>query len=359
MIEINSQKKSNFLINTAFNSTVILLVFLFFKVAFSYLFPFVFGFFLAFLMQKPAKAVSERLKIKTSIIRTAAVVSVYLVLAFSVSLILWYLSGKFALLPRVIKPYIEKLSKEFESFCAELNSKRDLKSESMIFSFGDMLKNSVENISKKLIDYISNIAADFAKAIPKALITFVITLVASCYTAKDYDKITAFFKEIIKPEKYKTLITVKEILTKKVLKMISGYMIIFLITAAELTIGLLLIGTKNFLVIATAIAIVDFLPVLGTGSILIPWSIILLIQKNIKQGIMMLVLYAVITVVRNFIEPKIVGSKIGVHPLLQLIAIFLGLKFSGLAGMFLFPVALITAMEYLKIKFTNTAAENS
>ena len=359
MIEINSQKKSNFLINMAFYSTVILLIFLFFKVAFSYLFPFVFGFFLAFLMQKPAKAISNKLKIKTNIIRIAAVVLIYLFLAFSLSLLLWYLSGKIALLPRVIKPYMERLSKEFEKITAELNSRHDLKSESVLFSFGDMIKNSVEGISKKLIEYFSNTAADFAKGIPKTLITFVITLVASCYTAKDYDKIIAFFKGFIKPEKYKTLLTVKEILTKKVLKMISGYLIIFLITAAELTIGLLITGTKNFLLIALIIAIVDFLPVLGTGSVLIPWSIILLIQKNIKQGIMMLVLYAVITVVRNFIEPKIVGSKIGVHPLLQLIAIFLGLKFSGLAGMFLFPIALITAMEYLKIKFTNTANEIS
>lgn len=91
---------------------------------------------------------------------------------------------------------------------------------------------------------------------------------------------------------------------------------------------------------ALAIAVFDILPVLGTGGILLPWAVILLLlgDKMLAAGI--LVLYLVITVVRNIAEPRLVGKQIGLHPLATLIAMFLGLKILGIAGMVLFPMLL-------------------
>ena len=79
-------------------------------------------------------------------------------------------------------------------------------------------------------------------------------------------------------------------------------------------------------VIAICIAIFDILPVAGSGGILIPWALVALVTGNVGQCIGLLVIYAIITVVRQYIEPKIVGNSLGVHPLVTLAGLYFGLN---------------------------------
>ena len=100
-------------------------------------------------------------------------------------------------------------------------------------------------------------------------------------------------------------------------------------------------------IIALLIAIFDILPVLGTGGILLPWTVILLVMKNYPMGIGMFALYIIITIIRNTLEPKIVGKQIGLHPLATMISLYVGLKLMGFWGMLIFPtsLAIISSMK--------------
>ena len=115
--------------------------------------------------------------------------------------------------------------------------------------------------------------------------------------------------------------------------------LLFLITFVELFVGFLILQVDYAFVLAILIAFVDFLPVLGTGAILAPWGIIALLTKNYFLGIGIIVLFVVMTVIRQIIEPKIVGKSLGVHPILTLIAIYLGYKLFGIVGMIFLPIA--------------------
>ncbi len=108
----------------------------------------------------------------------------------------------------------------------------------------------------------------------------------------------------------------------------------------ELLIGFSILKIPYAFILSIAIAVFDILPVLGTGGILIPWAIILVIMKNVPLAIGILLLYLFILIVRNMLEPKIVGKQIGLHPLATLAAMFLGLSLIGVVGMLIFPVAL-------------------
>ena len=112
------------------------------------------------------------------------------------------------------------------------------------------------------------------------------------------------------------------------------------ITFIELSIGLSILKVENSIIIAFLIAIFDILPVLGTGGIMIPWTIITAIQGNIPMAIALLVVYLVITIIRNIIEPKIVGSQIGLHPVVTLVSMFVGAQMFGVIGLFGFPITL-------------------
>ena len=99
-----------------------------------------------------------------------------------------------------------------------------------------------------------------------------------------------------------------------------------------------LLGIKNAFAIAFIIAVLDILPVLGTGTVLIPWAVLAFASGRISTGVGVFGLYLVITVVRNLIEPKLVGKQMGLSPVIMLPCMLIGLKFFGIIGLFVVPL---------------------
>ncbi len=116
---------------------------------------------------------------------------------------------------------------------------------------------------------------------------------------------------------------------------------ITLITFLELFVAFTVLGIKYAFLIALVIAVIDILPVLGTGTVLIPWSIFLLLIGDYYTGIALIIVYIVIAVIRQIIEPKIVGKYIGLYPLLTLVAMYTGLRVMGVLGLITFPLIII------------------
>jgi len=85
------------------------------------------------------------------------------------------------------------------------------------------------------------------------------------------------------------------------------------------------------------ISFIDAFPVLGTGGVLVPWAIYEFLTKDIRMGVSLLILYVIVLVIRQMIEPKVVGEQIGLHPLMTLITMYLGMKFFGLPGLIFGP----------------------
>jgi predicted PurR-regulated permease PerM len=119
------------------------------------------------------------------------------------------------------------------------------------------------------------------------------------------------------------------------------------LTFTECFIGLSLIGIRYALVLAILIAVVDILPVLGSGTVLIPWGVASLLLGHARTGAALLVLYAFITIVRYVVEPRVIGDQLGLHPLVALIAMFAGLKAFGVTGLLLGPAIVVTAIAVM------------
>ena len=141
-----------------------------------------------------------------------------------------------------------------------------------------------------------------------------------------------------------------------VLKYIKSYMILMVITFVELSAGFLILGIEYAIGLAALIALIDLLPVLGTGGVLIPWLIINIILGNYGLAISLLVLYVVITVIRNILEPKIIGQQIGVHPLAMLVSMYVGLRLFGFVGVFAMPILLVVIKGFRESGFHKSVA---
>ena len=120
------------------------------------------------------------------------------------------------------------------------------------------------------------------------------------------------------------------------------------LTLIEVFLGLTVLKVKNAFIIAVVIALVDFLPVLGTGIIMVPWALFCAFSGNPVLAVGLAVLYIIILILRNFLEPKIVSQQTGINPLFTLISMFAGLKLFGGVGLVLFPLILIVTIKYYK-----------
>ncbi len=113
-------------------------------------------------------------------------------------------------------------------------------------------------------------------------------------------------------------------------------------------VGFWILGTKNALGLAALITIVDAFPILGVGTVLVPWAAVCLLRQDIARGVGLLSIYAVVWLVRSILEPKLVGKGLGLDPLVTLIAIYAGWKLWGIWGMLLAPILALTATQALK-----------
>ncbi len=155
--------------------------------------------------------------------------------------------------------------------------------------------------------------------------------------------ITSFIHRQLSERHWMLLVKTKELFVKNILKMLRGYLLLMFLTFCELALGLSILRVEHSVAVALLIAIVDILPILGTGTVLIPWAIFCFATGNIVLGIGLAVMYAIITVIRNFAEPKVIGMQVGLPPVVTLFAMYVGLQFFGLLGVFAFPVLLIIA----------------
>jgi sporulation integral membrane protein YtvI len=216
----------------------------------------------------------------------------------------------------------------------------------------ELVREVTENINmfisgvwQNLINGLSSAVPDFATgvvtALPSIVLVSIVTLVACFYFALDIEYLNGKVCNILPDAIMDTLKELKGRISFGLKRYFKAYMIIFIITFCELFLGFLILGVDYAFVLAILISFVDFLPVLGTPAVLVPWGIVLILMGRYFMGIGILVLMAIIMVVRQAIEPKILGKNLGVHPLVTLITLYVGYELFGLFGMIFLPILVL------------------
>lgn len=329
--------KSKFIVNIVYYSIIALIIYILFKFLFAYLLPFIIGTVITVLVQRPAAAISDKTKIRKGNCALILVILIYITLFCLISFLIFKAGVYIYDFTLSDNQIILSISKAVDqTFLAVKN----------VFSnIPEFVTSQISNTFKNLFSSIADILTDFAKSVvsatPMFLTSSLVTIIASCYIAKDYDRFKISIKSILSEKIIKTAIIVRKVFKENITKIVFGYFKILLITFVELSIGLFLLGKQNFLLYGLLISILDLLPVFGTGTVLIPWGIYSILTANYFFGAGLLILYVIIIIVRNIIEPRIIGKQIGLHPLLALISVFIGLKLFGIVGIFILPFSVM------------------
>ncbi len=335
---MNIDKQKSFVIHVIYIAFILGLGFISIKFILPLLMPFVIGLIIALMFRKIIDFLEKKTRIKRHIVSIIILIVFYGLLVMVISLIgvkiFAFLKDLFSQLPNLylntIEPALEesayKLMDQFPSIQPYV--------EKFILNISDTILSFITKASSSVITTITGVAG----RVPSIFIKLIFTIVSSFFFTIDFYKISEFVIRQFKEERREMVLKLKDNGLGTIWKFIKAYSIIISITFMELSIGFLILGIPNPFLYGALIAIVDVLPILGTGAVLIPWASVALILGNAKLGIGMFILYIIITAVRQAIEPKIVGQQIGLHPIITLILMYVGAQLMGVLGLLLLPV---------------------
>lgn len=213
------------------------------------------------------------------------------------------------------------------------------------------LEDWVDNLTKMLSSLAEKVAAvltNYVTGIPDFFIFFIVYLVAVFLFSFSLPTMKSSFLSLFEEKSQGQVEEVLVSLRRSVFGFLRAQLLLSVVTYVLSFVGLLVIGTSYPLAIALLIVVVDILPVLGTGSVLVPWGIYQLAAGDAYVGIGLFILFIVITIVRRIIEPKILGDAVGIGALSALISLYVGYALVGIVGVFLGPIVVIVFMAMRK-----------
>lgn len=351
------QRKKKFIIETVYAVFVIVIFYFFMKYAFGLFLPFLLALAVAAALQRPVNFICKKTPLKKGF------VSAVLVL-FSVTVVLGLIVAIIMRLGIEVKGFFDYIMIQLQDIPAFIKRMEVFVSEHLQF-LPDKIEGAVTSfLSEKANDLLNNTGAgagfdistfktpllgvwNTVKQIPSTLVAIVIAIVSCCFMTADFASVRKIILSLFRPETRDKIIRSKKLLVPSLSKMAKAYGLIILITFSELALGLFLmkligIYEGNYIFIFALItAIVDIIPILGTGTILIPWALYCLLNGRISLAIGIFIMYACITVIRQIIEPKLVANQLGIPPFATIISMYVGSQIFGVLGIFLLPITLV------------------
>lgn len=307
--------------------------------------PFLIAFIISLMLEPLIRFLMRKLKLKR---KQSSIVVIIFIMGIIIGLITWAVSSLISegsSLLNNINEYVEITTKKIQDMIAQINIKN--------LNIPDAVLSAIENSSKDLLNMLAselqNIIKsllNFITSIPTIGIYLSVTFLALYFMCTDkvymIDQLEHHLPEVWVKKLYRHL--------KDLVKVLGGYLkaeaTLIIISFVISLIGLYIfhfvgLNVKYPLLYAVAIGFVDALPIFGSGTVMVPWAIIEGFNGDIKLGIAVLGLWIVMSIIRQLIEPRIVGNHIGIHPIFTLIAMYTGFKLIGVIGLFIGPIALI------------------
>ena len=337
---MNIQKKRDFLTNCAYWAIIIAAVYLALEYLLPVSIPIIFGILVAWLVIW----ISKKVNLPNRVFRVALSLVIYSLFGLLITLLVSkgvsFISSLIKWLPQVYEskllPFVEVIYEWCSAFIQQLNPTVSSTLFVVLESVVTALKNLLSSLSTSTVSLVSNVAT----GIPNLVLSLLAMIFSTIFLVGDYEQIRDFTQKYLPAAARKVIMNIRIYLTDTLFVVIRSYLLIMLLTFTELSILFSIFGIPSAFLKASLIALFDVMPILGTGGIMIPWIVVSLVLGHTAQGLKLLLIYGIVTVVRNYVEPKIVGAQLGLHSIITLASMFIGLRLFGFWGLFGLPVGI-------------------
>ena len=307
--------------------------------------PFVVGWILALLANPLVRFLERRVKLVRrhgSMLIIIAALAIVIGLFYGAGLLVYREMGSFlADAPEIYRSVIAEIANALQNG-RKLAEYFPQNLQPPLLAFSDNLDGLFGKLVSRAAEPTVQIAGHVAKSIPNLLVNMVIIILSSYLSLADRESIMRWLKEHLPAFVFRYI----EYMKRDAKGLIGGYFLaqfrIMCVVALILAAGFLVLGVRYGVLLAFLTAILDFLPIFGTGTVLFPWAVVKLFAGEYAYATGLILLYILTQVVRQIIQPKIVGESMGLPPLMTLFLLYLGFKLRGLTGMILaVPVGLV------------------
>lgn len=323
---------------------VLIVVYLLFKLGI-FLFPFTLALFFSIMTQPFSRFLEKKLKFSQKIATIVSIVLFLVIFLGFISLSALRLSGEIYKLSINLNKYSKEAQSLWNTAIDKVYSLLGYFPE----GFDEQVKNSINGFirmgTSKLGSFINSLI-NFITSIPTIILYICITILSTFFISLDKNKIMAFLEQQFPKSWIKKVYNIKREMFNVLGSYIRAQIILMTICFFELLISFNILSFLKFnlqypLIFSIVICIIDALPILGAGAVLLPWSLISFVTGDINLGLALLVIYFLVLSVRQMLEPKLISQNLGVHPLVTLISMYSGFKFFGVIGFLIGPVVMI------------------
>ena len=315
------------------------------KYALAYLLPFVIGILISSLIEPLVNLLQE----KANFSRGISIAIVLIIIIVIVSLFLTFtISRLFIELDKLVHdfPSYQTIGNNFSAWFNQRQQEFSslTKQWEMPQAVQETINNNFQQIYEQFKNWIQSLVAMLLRVIkklPKLITILLISLIATFFISRDKELILMTCLAPLPQEWEKRIIKLQEEILSAAVGFIRAQMILISITTLIAITGLMILDNNYALVAGLTAGVLDLIPVIGPGMLFTPWIIYNFIAGNSATALSLLLLYIIITTVRQLSEAKIVGESIGVHPLATLAAMYLGVQLFGLSGVFIGPAVVV------------------
>lgn len=307
--------------------------------------PFLIAFILSLIIEPAIKYLMKKTKKTRKVCSIIIFVIVFTVIIGSITWGIISLISESTNLLQTLNIYIDKAYTQIQETIGKLSITRISVSNNVLNIAQNASKEMLLKVSTWLTNFLTNLISVIT-SIPIIAIYTVITILSLYFICTDKIYILDLMEHHM-PKKWVQKIGIH---IREITKSLGGYLkaeaILILVSFIISVIGLYIfkflgMNIRYPLLIALGIGFVDALPILGSGSVMVPWAIMSALNGDIRLAIAIIILWIVMSIIRQFLEPKIVSGKIGIHPIFTLIAMYTGFKIIGVMGMLVGPIVLI------------------
>ncbi|WP_078545137.1 sporulation integral membrane protein YtvI [Litchfieldia alkalitelluris] len=316
------------------------------------IYPFIIAFSISYFMHPLVLFFQKKGRIPRSLAIFAALVIVFGSIAGVLTLLVAEIISGANYLANVVPYHFEDLVVHIEQFVVGqliplynqlttlFNNLESGQQQSIITNIENVGKTVATTVGQFIQTFLLKIP-DFLGWLPSAATVIIFSLLATFFISKDLERIMHFGRKILPTKARNSSKTVVTDLQKALFGFVKAQFTLISITSVIVLIGLLILRVDYAITIALLIGLVDLLPYLGTGLVFVPWIIYAAVSGNIGFAIGLGILYVIVLVQRQLMEPKILSSNIGLDPLATLVSLFVGYKLIGFLGLLVGPVVLV------------------
>ena len=323
-------------------------VYLLFKYIFPIVAPFVIAFLLAYATERSAKRLSKRFR-GNKVVASSFIMLLVAVIFLS---IIGFVSYKVFLETKSFiykyDYYMDIANAKVNDVCENMDGWMGLKCGDTIGFINDNVDGFMTKFKENVIPAIVDGSIPLLFKIVTLIAIFFIILMSVVYISKDYEKIKEWRERSMFASEVKIITDKLDSLAKIYFKV---QLFIMLMTALICVIGFLLLGNPYAIILGIILGMLDALPLFGTGTVLVPWSIIMLVVGHFFAAAVLFTIYIITYLLREFVESKYMGDRLGIAPFTMMVIIYMGLVLYGLWGFILGPVSYViikTIILYLK-----------